>query len=156
MMNFPAPGFVFRMLGEKNGCLRHGLQKEIYAYGKIRGPYETGLRVDDSFARSRKLVEPAGGADNRVDAENGEAANIFRRGFGHREFNGNVDAAQRFVRESLPMRIVAAGKCRAYFEAILRREALDEPAHFSVADDGKPLAHAPAAPVARSCLAIRA
>src|SRR5271169_2502644 len=68
MVNFPAPGFVLRMLGEKNGSVRNDLQKKIHAHGKIRSPHEPGLCVEDSFARNRKLFEPAGGANNGVDA----------------------------------------------------------------------------------------
>ena len=143
-------------MAEKRGSVRNGLQKNIYADGKICSPNKTCLCVDDGFARDGKLFEPAGRADDGIHAEHSKAPDIYRSRYRRRELHGDINAAQRFVRQALSAWIVAARKFRAHFEAVFRREPLDELAHFSVADDGEALTHACATPVARSCLTMRA
>src|SRR6266852_1443634 len=137
VMNLPSPCFVFGMFGKERSRMGDSLNEKIHSHGKIRRPYQTRLTLLNRFARGRKLIEPAGGADDGVDAQ-------------HRK------AAERFMRQRLGMRVVVAVEFRAHFKSMCRRELLDEPAHLSATDNGQAEAHAPLRPVARSCPAMRA
>src|SRR5216684_3001904 len=156
VMNLPSPCFVFGMFGKERRRMGDSLNEKIHSHGKIRRPYQTRLTLLDRFARGRKLIEPAGGADDGVDAQHRKAADIFRRRLRRREINRHVNAAQRFMRQRLGMRVVMAVEFRAHFKSMCRRELLDEPAHLSATDNGEAEAHAPLRPVARSCPAMRA
>src|SRR5260370_26761935 len=134
----------------------NSLKEKIYSHRKMRRPHQSGHALLNGFARRRNFTEPAGRADNGVDAQPGESAYIFRRRVRCREINSHIHAAQRFVRERLGVNVVVAIEFRAHLKSIRRRELLDEAPHLSVSDDGKAKAHAPLLPVARSCVARRA
>src|SRR5881392_758995 len=63
VVNFPAPSFVFPVLGEERRRARDGFEEKVYANRKIRRPDNPRSAACHSFADRRKMFEPPGCAD---------------------------------------------------------------------------------------------
>src|ERR1700741_4755496 len=68
VMDFPAPGFVVRILREKLGGARYCLEEDVNADRKIGAPYQRGSRRKHRLAHCRQGVVPACSARNDIDA----------------------------------------------------------------------------------------
>src|SRR6266478_2913848 len=78
VVNFPAPGFVFPVFREERRGVRDGLQEKVHANRAIGRPDNARSAACHRFADRGNMIEPDGCADNRVNAQCSQTADIFR------------------------------------------------------------------------------
>ena len=99
-------------------------------------------------------MRPAGGADDRIDLQGGEAGDVLRRDDGGGKIHGDVNAGEIVTCDSAGVAVVGAGQALRNGETVFGRELLDQAAHFAVTDDGQVHGRGASLTRVRSCATI--
>src|SRR5271169_4445082 len=107
-MNFPGPCAVFFVAGDAAGGFGGELQEDVDADGIVGAPDEADAAVAHTGLHLWKLLRPAGGADDSVDLQSGEARDIVRGGGGGGKIHGDVHAGEIVTCDAAGVVIVGA------------------------------------------------
>src|SRR5271167_2460963 len=153
-MNFPGPCAVFFVAGDAAGGFGCELQEDIDADGIVGAADEADAAVAHTRLNLEQLLRPAGGADDGVDLQSGEARDVVRRGGGGGKIHGDVHAGEIVTGDAAGVVIVGAIQALCDGETVFGRQLLDEAAHFTVSDDGQVHGRGASAARVRSCATI--
>src|SRR5215475_24749 len=109
MVNFPAPGFVFRMIGKEGSGTRNNFNKTIHTDGEIGSIEERGLGASEFGTNFGQLLIPTGSAADGVDPQGCEFANIGGSSGRNGELHSDAGAAKGLARKRGDVRTREAG-----------------------------------------------
>src|SRR6266478_6381663 len=140
-MDLPRPGAVFGFVGKQLRSFGHDAAEDVYTDRIVRAIHHAGAAPVDESSHAFEFAVPSCRAHYGGNADCAEAFEIGHCDMRHRKLHRHVDAAEIFRRDSLLVHIRVDVQLEANGKASLRRELLDQTAHFPVSNNGKVLKH---------------
>ncbi len=141
VMHFPRPGAVFRLIREQARGLGDHAAKNIYANRIVRAIHHAHAALVDKTSHAIQLAVPSRRAHDGRNADGAEPLEIRHRRVRRRKLDGHVHAAKILGRDARLVHVGVDVQLQAHGKSRVGSELLDQPAHFSVSDDGKVLRH---------------
>src|SRR4029077_10791682 len=107
----------------------------------VRTPHDAHAALVDESPHALHLAVPPGRAHDGGHTDGAEPLEIRHRRVGRRKLDGHIHSAEIFGCDPLLIDVRVDVQLQADRKACLWRELIDQPAHFSVSDDGEVPTH---------------